>query len=85
MRIPYKPDHYQCINSPLFLIGKIQVYVSISIKTLTYSIMEYEHQDSEVTLHSGQCNSIRMCKVNAKAKLKELGVVFNTEARRSND
>lgn len=81
MRIQYNVDNGY-YYSPVFLIGTTQVQAIISTHTTAYSIQTV---DTSEVLHFGHCNSIRMCKVNAKAKLKELGVVFNTETRRSND
>lgn len=78
MRMKYSSNR-DYITSPLFLLGALQIYIVINTKTFTYEVLT----TSDDSLFEGQCNSLRMCKTNAKAKLKQLGVVFDSEARSS--
>ena len=83
MRMTYESnENSKLLTSPAFLIGTIEVYVIIDLDSLEYIITE---EDTDVPLHYGRGNSLRMCKLNAKSKLKELGCIFNTEKRNTDD
>lgn len=69
-------------TSPYYLVGSESFRVVIT----PYPNMVYWIEDDEGTpIHYGHANSVRMCKVNSKAILKKIGVVFEEETRRSND
>lgn len=75
-RVKYVRD--SLIYSPLFLLGTIQLQIVINPDTFQYSILDVTNNE---ILHNGACNSIRMCKVNAKTILKKYGVIFEEEQR----
>lgn len=81
-RIRYKDTGTGIISSVTpFILGNTMVRVHISKESLMFYIMT--SNKGLGTIYTGKCNSVRMCKVNAKIKLQEIGVIFQTEVRRT--
>ena len=77
-RIRYKYDMDRLVSDPFYITSNTILHIFI-YKDYTYQIVDQNHTE----IHFGQCSSLRMCKINAKAKLKELGVIFYEEVRKA--